>query len=113
MASKKFYGAVGYNTGEQVETKPGVWEDKILEKNYFGDILYPGRRVSEEGINPDVTLSNAISIVADGYANDHLFAIKYVRYAGALWEVNNIQQEPPRLVLRLGGVYRGPTPGTP
>ena len=32
----KFYGKIGY--AETVETKPGVWRPKIIEKPYFGDL---------------------------------------------------------------------------
>jgi hypothetical protein len=33
---------------------------------------------------------------------------------GTLWTLSNVEVQSPRLVLRLGGVYNGPTPdGTP
>ena len=33
----KFCGTVGFVT--QQETKPGIWEDQVVEKTYFGDEL--------------------------------------------------------------------------
>ncbi|MCA1806977.1 MAG: hypothetical protein LC687_03870, partial [Actinobacteria bacterium] len=57
----------------------------------------------------DLSVGNSISIVADAYANEHFFAIRYIRWAGTLWTVQNVDVESPRLVLRLGGVYNGPT----
>lgn len=104
----KFHGAVGY--GETVESRPGVWEDVITEKTYFGDVIRNSRGLKEgEGVNLDLSVGNSISIVADAYANEHFFAIRYIRWAGALWTVSNVDVQSPRLVLRLGGVYNGPT----
>jgi hypothetical protein len=105
----KFSGRVGY--GETVETAPGVWVDEIVEHSYFGDIIRNARNLREgENLNPDLSVQNSISIVADAYANDHFFAIRYVEWAGALWTVSSVEVQSPRLLLRLGEVYNGPTP---
>lgn len=105
----KFYGKIGY--GETVETSPGVWEDIIVERSYFGDVVRNSRKLEgEDKVNYDISVGNSISIVADAYANDHFFAIRYVEWAGTLWTVSNVDVESPRLTLRLGGVYNGPTP---
>lgn len=108
----KFHGEIGY--GETVETAPGVWEDVITEKSYFGDVIRNTRRLREgEGVNNDLSVGNSISIVADAYANEHFFAIRYIRWMGALWTVADVEVKSPRLVMRLGGVYNGPKAGTP
>lgn len=109
MTSRKFFGAVGY--GEQVETSPGIWDDIIVEHKYYGDIRRNSRQLSEgQSVNDDLTVNNSISVVADAYANDHFHAIRYVAWAGALWKVTEVTVQGPRLLLRLGGVYNGPTP---
>lgn len=103
----KFYGAVGYNHGT-VEQKPGVFVESIVEKQYYGDILRNTRQLREgESVNNDLTVGNSVSIVADAYANEHFHAIRFVDWAGTLWDVNDVSVEAPRLVLRLGGVYNG------
>lgn len=105
----RFYGRVGY--GESVEHAEGVWEDEIVEHSYFGDVIRNARNLKEgENLNPDLSVQNSISIVADAYANDHFFAIRYVEWAGALWTVSSVEVQSPRLLLRLGEVYNGPTP---
>jgi len=105
----RFYGNIGY--GESVETAPGVWQDVIVEFPYFGDIVRNARSLQEgEKINDDLTVGNSISVVADAYANEHFHAIKYVQWAGTLWDVTDIEVQSPRLILRLGGVYNGQTP---
>ena len=110
----KFYGEVGY-AEETVESPPGsgVWVDNIVEYPYYGDIVQNSRRLQEgEGLNDDLSVSNSIRIVADAYANEHFFAIRYVKWAGTNWKVSNVTVQRPRLLLQLGGVYNGPTAGS-
>lgn len=106
----KFYGEVGY--GVAVEGAPGVFADDITERQYYGDIVRNTRRlVDGVDVNQDISVNNSISIVADAYAIEHFFAIRYVRWVGALWVVTEVDaSQRPRLILRLGGVYNGPTP---
>jgi hypothetical protein len=104
----KFHDVIGY--GQTVETSPGVHQDVITERLYFGDVIRNARYLKEgEGVNQDLTVGNTISIVADAYANEHFFAIRYIRWMGALWTVQMVEVQSPRLLLRLGGVYNGPT----
>lgn len=107
----KFYGEVGY--GEAVESPEGsgVWVDEIVERKYYGDVIRNARSLQEgERLHNEITVSNSISIVADAYAQNHFFAIRYVRWMGTLWTVSEVEVQSPRLVMRLGGVYNGPTP---
>lgn len=109
----KFFGEIGY--GETIEIEPGVYSDTISERKHYGDVVRNTRGLNgEEKVNADITVSNSISIVADAYANEHFFAIRYIKWAGTLWTVSTVEVQSPRLILRLGGVYNGPTPsGTP
>jgi hypothetical protein len=105
----RFFGRIGY--AEPVETAPGVHVDEIVEREYFGDVIRDARNLREgENLNPDLSVQNSITIVADAYANEHFFAIRYVEWAGALWTVSSVEVQSPRLLLRLGEVYNGPTP---
>lgn len=110
----KFYGEIGY--GESVESAPGVWKDEITERKYYGDVVRNARKLlDDDKVNNDLSVGNSISIVADAYANEHFFAIRYIRWAGTLWKVSDVEVQSPRLLLRLGGVYNGPVaaPATP
>ena len=104
----RFYGAIGY--GETVETKPGVYKLVITERKYYGNVLSNTRRLEDTGekVNDDITTGNSISIVADAYAHNHFFNIRYIRWAGVAWKVSNVDVQAPRLILRLGGVHNGP-----
>ena len=100
----KFYGKVGYLT--LVETRPGVWTEEIVEKNYYGDI---SKKMSKwqvgEGLNDDKAYSAEISIVADAFAYENFSNIKYIEFMGAKWKVNSIEIQRPRLILTMGGFY--------
>lgn len=107
----KFMGEIGY--GDSVESPPGsgVYVDTITEVSYFGDVLRNSVKSQEaDKLNNDIRVQNSISIIADAYANEHFFAIRYVKWAGARWTVESVTVERPRLILRLGEVYNGPTP---
>ena len=63
----KFCDVVGY--AETRECRPGIWEETITERPYYGDVLRNTRRLEgADTINGDVALNNRISIVADPYA---------------------------------------------
>lgn len=105
----RFSGKVGY--GVTVETSPSVYKDQIHERTHFGDVIRNSLKSGAgESVNNDLSVNNSISIVADAYANEHFFAIRYVIWAGAYWEVSNVELQRPRLILMLGGIYNGPKP---
>lgn len=111
----RFRGAIGYADGtEETPSGSGVWVEQIVEKIYTGDIVRNNRKLQEaEKVNLDISVGNSISIVADAYANEHFFAIRYAQWSGTLWTVVDVEVQSPRLLLRLGGVYNGPTPASP
>lgn len=102
----KFYGAVGYV--ENVETKPGVFRPKVTEHMYTGDMPRNTGMVQEtEQVADDIKIANEIHIVADAYANDHFYAIRYAKIRGIRWKVTKVEVRHPRLILTLGGLYNG------
>lgn len=110
----KFHGRIGYGYGTTSESSPGVWIDTIVERSYYGDIFRNTRKLTDgEHLNKDLAVGNLISIVADAYANEHFFAIRYVEWAGVLWTVSSVEVQAPRLILLLGEVYNGPQAAAP
>lgn len=102
----KFYGAIGF--AEQVETRPGIWEEQITERTYRGDLIRVSRQMqSANQLNDNLNVANEISIIADPYANDNFYSIRYVVFRGAKWKASNVRVEFPRLILTLGGLYNG------
>lgn len=105
----KFRGLIGYSTGS-VEIRPGVWAEGFIERTCRGDIVRNSRQLREnEKVNDDISVGNSISIVADAYAREHFFAMRYIKWAGTLWKIDEVVEERPRLILRLGGVWNGDT----
>lgn len=102
----KFYGKVGYV--EVTETGYQVYEPVEYERHYYGDVTRQTRRLDGgSNFNDNVVVNNLISIVADAYAYDHIFAMRYVWWMGQRWKVTNVEVQRPRLILTLGGVYNG------
>lgn len=101
----KWFGIVGY--GITVETKPGVWTEKIVERSYYGDLIRNSRRLqsSSEKVNDDLNISNQLSIVSDPYAYENFHSMRYVKFMGAKWKITDVEVQYPRLTLTLGGVY--------
>lgn len=102
----KFYGKIGY--ANTVETKPGVCEEQIVERSYYGDLIRNTRRLqSADQVNDDINISNEISIVADPYATNNFHTMRYAVFMGTKWKISNVEVSYPRLTLTLGGVYNG------
>lgn len=100
----KFYGKIGF--AESVETAPGVWEETIVERNYYGEIVRNTRKlVTSEHLNDDISITNEISIIADPYANKNFHTMRYVEYMGTAWKITSVEVQYPRLILSLGGAF--------
>lgn len=100
----KFYGTIGY--AQTVETKPGVWEEKIVERMYAGDLIRNTRRLqSTDQLNDNINVANEVSIVSDPFANENFYSMRYVEFMGAKWKVSNVEVQYPRLILTIGGLY--------
>ena len=87
MTATKFYGVVAYAITEEVI--PGKWKERIVEKQYRGDIT----RVSR--------------ILGDAFAYLNVPNIRCVVWMGSKWKVGSVTVDRPRLVLEIGGEYNG------
>lgn len=100
----KWFGKIGF--AETVEIRPGIWEEQITERNYYGDLVRNTRRLqSTDKLNDDIDISNEISIIADPYANQNFYSMRYVEFMGAKWKISNVEVSFPRLTLTIGGLY--------
>ena len=85
----KWFGKIGYAiTGE---TEPGLWEDTIVERQYYGDITSDRRkRQTSNEVNDNITLSNVISIIADPFAYENCSNMAYAEIMGTKWKITDI-----------------------
>ena len=100
----RYHGFIGYSV--DVETYPGVWEEEIVEHELYGNVIKQRINVQgEKTVNPKITISNNISIIANPYAYEHVEAIRYATYLGKKWNVTDIEIQTPRIILTLGDIY--------
>lgn len=100
----KWAGKIGFAISE--ETKPGVWGERIVVRNYYGDLMRNTRRLQSSGnLNDNVIISNQLSIVADPYANENFHAMRYAEFMGTKWKITSVEVQYPRLILEMGDIY--------
>lgn len=100
----KFYGPIGFVDSE--ETSPGVWTPKVTERNYYGEFAKQGRQLTDANrINDNIVITESLSIVADPYALNHYYTIRYIVRGSAKWKVTGVGINYPKLELTLGGLY--------
>lgn len=103
----KFSGKVGFWM-EDVETSPGVYQSKIVERPYAGDVFSNNRRWQESDQQNDILkVRNSISIVSDLFARNNYASIKYVVWNNEKLKVTSVELNYPRLSLEIGGFYNG------
>lgn len=103
----KYICEIGFREDQKVH--PGIWKEVISEKRYVCEILQNIKRYETGNkINDDLTINNRFSIIADAYAYQNFFAIRYLTWMGTKWKVNTVEVQRPRLILTVGGVYNGP-----
>lgn len=104
----KFYGVIGFaeTVEEDPYEHPGVWVERIVERSYYGDLTRNNRRLqSTDQLNDNINIANELSIVADPYAVQNFYSMRYVEFQGTKWKVSNVEVQYPRLILSLGGLY--------
>ena len=102
----KWHGEIGF--GIPVETSKGNWDFQIVKRYYDGeDTPTVARSESTENHNDTVRINNTIDIVADPFARDNFYNIKYVTYAGIKWKMSSVEVRYPHLIITMGEVYNG------
>lgn len=102
----KYYGKIGYMITE--ETAPSVWTEEVTERYYYGDVIRNNSRYdSSSNLNDNLNVNVQISIVADPFAYQNFYSIRYIEWMNALWKVTSVEPQFPRLLLSIGGVYNG------
>lgn len=97
---------IGYAT--DVETYPGVWEPSMVDRPYFGTLTKNRTTLQQTSeINSGITFNHTLSVVADPFAYENFYSIKYAVYLNKKWIVTAIEMDYPRLNLTLGGMYNG------
>ena len=103
----KWFGKIGYS--ETVEGDSGKWMPEETVHEYFGDVIRNTTRWAGNSVstNDNLTVNSQISIVADPFAINNFYSMKWIEFMGAKWKITNVEPQPPRLLLTLGDVYNG------
>lgn len=103
----KWFGKIGYS--ETAETTPGKWMNRDTIREYYGDVVRNNTRWAgnSDSTNDDLTVNSQISIVADPFAIEKFYSMKWIEFLGVRWKIANVDPQPPRLILTLGGVWNG------
>jgi hypothetical protein len=106
-----FYGPIGFVETVEDPVGSGIWIEKPIERNYRGEVSRFSKRWDNgsQQVNPDITITNTISIIADPFVSNKLYALRYIKWLGGYWNVSSVDVQLPRLILSIGGVYNGPT----
>lgn len=100
----KYSGKIGF--ADVVETEVGVWEERIIEKVAYGDLVRNFKRTdSSQYLNDNINISNNFSIVGNPYFLNNINRIRYLTWMGSKWKVTSVDVQYPRLVLEVGGLY--------
>ena len=106
----KWYGKIGFEITR--ETDLDVWTEEIIEQPYYGDVLRNSRSnfLGDNEVNQGFNISNRISFIADPYARENLYRMRYATFMGTKWKITDVEVEYPRLIMTLGGLWNGERP---
>lgn len=103
----RYCGKIGYVVTVDDDTT-GICESSTVEKVAKGDVLTNHLRVTDGvNINPDITITNRLSIVSEPFLLNNFQNIRYATWRGTKWAVESVEIALPRVILSLGGVYNG------
>lgn len=100
----KYSGKIGFAhiTGDD----ESVYTENYVERKVYGELIRNNRRLTgNDKINPDIAITNRITVVADPYSLQNYMRIRYATFRGVKWKVEDVEVAYPRLILSLGGQY--------
>lgn len=85
----------------------GVSKPEIVEKKYKGDVLRNIYRwaSAQDSTNDNISLNNSVSVIADDFALGNLGNMKYIIWRGSKWKIYSFEENRPRIIIFMGGVY--------
>ena len=105
----KYSGMIGFAENQEVATD--IYDDVITERHYYGDIVRNTSRWSQaDTLSGDLQINNQFSIMGDTYAFENYDNIRYLTWKNNRWTVTSVEEQFPRLIISIGGIYNGQTP---
>lgn len=108
----KYHGKIGYIM--PVEVREGVWKEKPIEKEAYGDFLEDRTNVQNaDKVSKNISLSGRLVVMIDQFAMTNFQHIRYAMFMGTAWSVTSVRPAYPKLHLTLGEMYNGERPDNP
>lgn len=102
----KWYGQIGYWESVKDPDDPFVTTEKIVERNYYGDLNNNYKRdQSSTTINDNFTINNELVIFADPFVLGNFHKMRYVTFMNSKWKIKSVRVQYPRMTLELGDLY--------
>lgn len=103
---KRYYGNIGYEITTMDDEDLGVPKTETIVKGCYGEVLQNYRNLGDsEEVHQSIVTGNRISILADPYALNNFFNIKWIEWNSAKWTVKKVEVVDRRLILSLGELY--------
>ena len=105
----KYHGKIGYII--LTEERPGVWKDKAIEREVYGDFLEDRANIQQaDKISKNISMSGRLVVMIDKFAMTNFQHIRYAMFMGTAWSVTSVRPAYPKLHLTLGDMYNGERP---
>ena len=105
----KYHGKIGYII--PTEERPGVWKDKTIEREAYGDFLEDRANIQQaDKISKNISMSGRLVVMIDKFAMTNFQHIRYAMFMGTAWSVTSVRPAYPKLHLTLGEMYNGERP---
>ena len=88
------------------ETSPGVYQEIITEKQYYGDVVRNAAQIIDSStINSNIKLNNSISVLCNNYMSENLGCIRYLTFKKSKWKISSMEIKDNRIIFTLGDLY--------
>lgn len=103
----RYSGKLGL--AQQQEVRPGIYEDVIVEVPVLGTVNQT-TAVLEGGdrVLPGYSTTTNIEVPARAVGPRDNSDIRYITFKGERWQIASVVDQPPKIVIYVGEVYRGP-----
>lgn len=102
----RYSGIIGY-VERDVETAPGVFEEKFIERHVTGTTTQISLRHSESNkMHDDLSLQNTISFIGDTFSFENIASMRYATFMSSnKWKITDVRVDRPRITITLGEVW--------
>lgn len=104
----KYVTTIGYAIIKEREDEPSVFENTIVKKKYRCERTKTTRNLTiSEVPTGNISASVTISFLANTFARENMFNIRYATYMGQEWIVTSVDFKDSKITCYLGGLYNG------